>query len=265
MTNILFDVKLEIPALYKPAGDVAQKWAQNLAEQAELVENRLMKALPDEASFQEKLATPAAEQWPAFMSDTYRTKRGRVKQSVVKTFAKNIQNAYDSWVKRISRVFEVTDGVKAKRFKDAVLDSQERVADVLRKKALRLTGDRVHGIGAAAIACFWMTGEPTIAGKLRQGDQLIDGNPYRICREEFIQSFRSALMNRLIQAGMLISNTEYDTAVISAQNSVTNNLVQGMIDPSLGLMSFTPGGDSRVDFLVDGDGIFKLHLKATQV
>ncbi|MBI4834941.1 MAG: trypsin-like peptidase domain-containing protein [Planctomycetes bacterium] len=264
MPNILFDVKLEIPASYAPAGDIAEKWAKNLGENAELLIDRLQRAIPDEASYQEKLSTPAAEQWPSFMSDTYRTKRGRVKASVVKTFAKNIQDAYQNWVTRVTRVFEEIGGVKAKRFVDAVNDSKERVAESWRKKALRITGDRIHGIGAAAIACFWMTGEPTVAGKLRQGDQLIAGAPYRICREEFIQSFRSALMGRLIQAGMLISNAEYSTGSISAQNTVTNNLVQGMIDPALGLMSFIPGGDSCVDFMLE-DGIFKLRIKATQV
>jgi hypothetical protein len=260
----LFEVKLEIPAMVAAASDVAEKWLQGLLNNAELVENRIKAAIPDEASFQSKLATPAAQEWNGFVNPAYRTKHGRTKEQLVNTFAKNIGNAFGRWYERLTKAFATEDGVKAKRYKDAVTASLPYMMEQLRMKVLRMTGDRAHGIGAGAIAVYWLTGEATVAGKLRQGDQLIDGGPTRICPADMVQAFRAALMNRFVQAAMLISNSNYDTAVITAQNDSNNHLVQSFVDPGVGLMPFATGAPSNVDFIVE-DGIFKLRLKATQI
>jgi len=260
----LFEVKLEIPEVSAAAADIAEKWAKNLGDNAELVENRIKTAIPDEATYQSRLATPAAEEWTQFVNPAYRTKRGHTRQQLVNTFAKNIGNAFGHWLGRITDAFAIVDGVKAKRFKDAVNNARSYIADQLRAKALRITGDRVHGIGAGSIAVYWLTGEPTVAGKLRPGDQLIDGAPSRICQIEMVQAFRAALMNRFVQGAMLISNSNYDAAIITEQNTINNHLVQTFVDPGLGLIPFAPGAGSNVDFVIE-DGIYKLRLKATTV
>jgi len=261
---VLFEVKLEIPQFVAAAADVAEKWAKNLGDNAELVENRLKTAIPDEGSFQSKLATPAAEEWTSFVNPAYRSKHGRTRQQLVDTFAKNIGSAFTRWFEKITDVFATVDGVKAKRFKDLVNNARSSVAEQLRTKVLRITGDRVHGIGAGAIACYWLTGEATVAGKLRPGDQLVDGAPSMICQPDMVQAFRAALMNRLVQASMLISNSNYSATIIAEQNTTNNHLVQTFVDPGLGLMPFAPGAGSNVDFVIE-DGIYKLRLKATQI
>jgi hypothetical protein len=260
----LFEVKLGIPEVAAAAADIAEKWAKNLGDNAELVENRIKTAIPNEAAFQSKLAGPAAEEWTAFMNPAYRTKRGHTRQQVVDTFAKNIGNSFGHWIGRITDAFATVDGVKAKRFKDAVNNARSYIAEQLRAKILRVTGDRANGIGAGAIACYWLTGEATVAGKLRPVDQLIAGAPTRICQVEMVQSFRAALMNRFVQGAMLISNSNYDAAIITEQNTINNHLVQTFVDPGLGLVPFAPGAGSNVDFVIE-DGIYKLRLKATQI
>jgi hypothetical protein len=156
------------------------------------------------------------------------------------------------------------DGVKAKRFKDAVSAARPHMLEQLREKLLRVTGDKVHGIGAGTIAVYWLTGEPTVAGKLRPGDQLITGSPTRVCSIEMVQAFRAALMNRFVQGAMMISNENYSAASFTEQNTINNHLVQSLVDPGLGLVPFAPGAGSNVDFVME-DGVFKLRLKATQI
>jgi hypothetical protein len=261
---VLFEVKLEIPQVIAAAADIADKWARGLSDNAELIENRLRTSIPDEGSFQSKLASSAAEQWTAFMDPAYRTKRGRTKTQVVETFAKNIGGAFAHWLGKVTDVFATVDGVKAKRFKEAVSNARPHMLEQLREKMLRITGDKVHGIGAGTIAVYWLTGEPTVAGKLRPGDQLISGAPTRICQIEMDQAFRAALMNRFVQGAMMISNENYSVAAFTEQNTINNHLVQSLVDPGLGLMPFAPGAGSNVDFVIE-DGIYKLRLKATQI
>jgi hypothetical protein len=260
----LFEVKLGIPEVIAAAADIAEKWAKNLGDNAELVENRLRTSIPDEGSFQSKLAGPAAEEWTAFMNPAYRTKHGHTRQQVVDTFAKNIGNAFGHWLGKITDAFAIVDGVKAKRFKDAVSNARSYIAEQLRSKVLRITGDRVHGIGAGAIAVYWLTGEATVAGKLRPVDQLIAGAPTRVCLAETVQAFRAAMMNRFVQGAMLISNSNYSSTVIAEQNAINNHLVQSLIDPALGLVPFATDGESNVDFIQE-DGVFKLRLKASEI
>ncbi|MBI4834410.1 MAG: hypothetical protein HY811_06300, partial [Planctomycetes bacterium] len=75
----------------------------------------------------------------------------------------------------------------------------------------------------------------------------------------------AALEHRLVQAGANIVKNNYDAAVIAEQNTITNRIVQGFVDPSLGLEYFTTAGITHVDLILDASKRLRLDVQVSQV
>jgi hypothetical protein len=260
-------VDLWIPDSVAADPTMAQKWADVLTTLAPLINQRRKSKIPDEAAFQSKLAQLATQAWGKFigaLSPTYRSKSGRLASDIKNTHDKNIQAAFNHWSGKLDQMFATVDGIEAKRFKDQVAAAKQYWEAAVGTKMLRLTGDKIRGEGAGTIATLWLTGEESAAGMLRPQDTHVVGGPYRVCLEDMIQSLRAALMQRFVQAGVLIFSSNYDAAVIATQNGSINHLVQSLVDPSLGLTPFATGGISHVDFVKEGE-LLKLSIQVDQI
>ncbi|MBI4833409.1 MAG: trypsin-like peptidase domain-containing protein [Planctomycetes bacterium] len=262
--GIVSKVDLWIPANVPPSPDMEQKWNDVLQTVATLINDRRNAKIPDEAAFQNKVVEASNQAWANVISSTYRSKSGKTYDKMKNAHDANLQQSYNQWNEKLNRMFESVDGVTAKRFKDIVSFAKKFWTETVGKGVLRLTGDKVRGQGAATIATYWLTGEPMAAGMVRPQDTGIIGGPYRVCRIELVQALKAALMNRLVQAGMVIFNSQLSMPIITEENTTTNTLIQGFIDPALGLESFTPGGASHLDFVKQG-ALLKLSLQVSQV
>lgn len=249
---IVSAVDLWIPGRIAPDPTMADKWENVLKMLATLINQRRKAKIPDEAAYQNKLAELANQAWATVLNPAYRSKHGRSFTDMKNSHDKNMQEAYAHWSKKLDEAFATVDGVEAKRFKDQITAAKQFWIDAAGKKMLRLTGDRIRGEGAATIATYWLIGEPKAAGMLRAQDTHVVGGPFRVCSDDMAQSFQAALMPRLIQAGVLIFSSNNDPAVIAVQNTAINHLVQSLIDPTMGMTPFAPGGLSHVDFVRQG-------------
>ena len=264
---IVSAVDLWIPDSVAADPTMAKKWADVLTTLAPLINQRRKSKIPDEAAFQSKLAQLATQAWGKFigaLSPTYRSKSGRLTSDIKNTHDKNLQGSFNHWSGKLDQMFATVDGIEAKLFKEQVAAAKQYWESIVGTKMLRLTGDKIRGEGAGTIATLWLTGEESAAGKLRPQDTHVIGGPYRVCQEDMIQSLRAALMQRFVQAGVLIFSSNYDAAVISAQNDSINHLVQSLADPGLGLMPFASGALSHVDFVKEGE-LLKLSIQVSQV
>lgn len=263
-STIVSAVDLWIPLGVTAAPDMMQKWETVLQALAELINNRRQARIPNEAKFNNILAEPAIQAWAGFANTAYRSKHGRLFVDIKNTHDINLQDAFENWKTKLDQVFATKDGVPAKQFKDQVSATKNLWGRRVRGKTLRLTGDAINGVGAATIASYWLIGEPLASGMLRPQDTLITGAPFRICPAEMEQSLQSALMQRLVQAGGMIFNSKDDPTIITRENTTNNRLVQGFVDPALGIDPFTPGGLSHLDFVKVG-ALMKLSLQVSRV
>lgn len=263
MSTIVSAVDLWIPDHIAADPSMADKWALGLTTYAEIINQRRKDNVPNEMAYQNKLAEPSIQTWNGFVNPSFRSKAGRNADKIKDAHNKNIQSGYDQWSGRLDNAFATVDGVIAKHFKDQVAASKPYWTKEVGGKVMRLVGDRVRGEGATTIAVYWLTGEPMTVGMLRPQDTGVIGGPYRIGREDLIQPFKAALMARLIQGGMAILNSDYGTALITQENASTNSLVQGFVDPALGIDPFTTGGTSHLDFVKVGVNL-KLSLQVSR-
>jgi len=148
------------------------------------------------------------------------------------------------------------DGIPAKRFKELVDLAQSEFSRGTAKRTLPFTGVKIEELGPAPIAVRWLVGDDLVVGKLRDADKVIEGGPYLITKIKKRAALKAALVQRLVQAGATIVRANFSPVVITAQNDLTNELIQGFINPLLGLEPFATGGTSRVDYIMDKDDLW---------
>jgi len=177
---------------------------------------------------------------------------------------KNIREGYAQFVRSLEHTFETVDGVIAKRFKEKVDSSKTNMVSELARRVLLFGGIKREGRGPVPIAVAWLTKDERVLDWIRQGDKVEIGTPFLITREDDKTAFRAALVGRLIQAGVALVRSEFSPTVLTEQNTWTNRIVQGFIDPILGLDPFTPGGSSHLDYVIQANKLF-LEIQVSRV
>lgn len=263
-TTIKTKVRLHIPEVFPPRDDMADKWANGLANNATTMHQRLRDKIPDAGMFDQKLATPANLRYAPYVPDTFVSRSERDATGIRNAHYKNLLTGYDNWDAKLALAFETVDGVEAKRFKDQVNNSKDSWASRVAQKGMRFTGDRVRGRGVSAIAAFWLSDDSIASGMIREGqDEVLAGGPYNITPTGMRTAFRAALVQKITQAGVLIVNADYNADMILAQNTALATLLTGLADPAKAdVFQATPAPDkSYCSFVKVADGPFYLEIQ----
>jgi len=232
---------------------VINTWRRTLQNEAEDIYAKILARIPDVKRFVERLATTSHEAYRSFVNPDFKSKSGLGADRILASHAANISRSYGKYAKKLSFLFETVDGVPAKRFKDLVEAMKDEFGTGIAERTLPFTGTRIEGYSCATIATYWLVGDKKILGMLRPADKVPVGGPFLITTWEKVPTLKSALMHRLVQAGANILKSNYDPATITEENTRINEIVQGMVDPALGLKPFAPGGESHVDYILDGE------------
>jgi hypothetical protein len=257
-------VRLHIPEVFPAKDDMADKWARGQTTNAALINQRRKDKIPDAAIFNQRVAIPASIRYAAYVPDGFISRGERNATSIRNAHYKNLMTGYDHWSKKLELAFKTVDGVEAKRFKEQVANSKDIWAWRITTKTLRFTGDKIRGRGAAPIACFWLTDDSIASGLIREGqDEVLGGGPYNIAIAGGRTALRVALNQRLIQAGVLIVNSDFNPDVILRQNTITAELLSGLRDPAKAdAFTATPAPDkSYCAFVKEKDGPFYLEIQ----
>ncbi|MEW6027497.1 MAG: hypothetical protein AB1599_09415 [Planctomycetota bacterium] len=76
-----------------------------------------------------------------------------------------------------------------------------------------------------------MVGDRRASGWIRESD-LADGTPYNITSELQRTALKAAVMQRILQGGMMVINSENNPAVIAKQNDINAELLTMLRDPA---------------------------------
>jgi len=264
MSTIVSQVRLVVLSPEEAVETAVTKWAEQLKSVAEVLNEKRKRRIKNAEAYQKLIAEESHEGWTPFINPGYRSKSGLDSAEIKGGHLANVKRAFKLYNRKLNRAFEKVDGVPAKRFKDAVDDAKGDFSRGVAERTLPMTGDRQEGLGPAAIAGYWLVGDKRTEQHLRGGDQVLAGGPYRIIRDDMDPAFKAALAGRIIQAGANIIKMERDLATRTRQNGLTNLLVQGFVNPALGLEPFGTGGPSHVDFIIDNDELY-LEIQVSRV
>ncbi|MFH1231035.1 MAG: hypothetical protein V1709_06005 [Planctomycetota bacterium] len=253
-----------IPEQITPMDDTTADWRDTTKNKASKADSHRKMKLPDEGAFQSKLAQASAQKFKK-LSDVldaggYVSEHGRSGAEIGHMQEANLMEAFGKYETGWNYQFETVDGVEAKRYKEGVDKGTDSWSGKVAKTTFRLTGD-IRALGVAPLTVLFLTGDEQTAGFLREGDQILEGGPVDVTRPGLRQLFRSGLLNKLVQAGVIIAKSKFDPDVILAANTVINDFIKGLQDAAF--VNFQPAVDpakSYCVFIRDG-ATFKLEIQ----
>jgi hypothetical protein len=226
-----FELKLYVPEHAEPAGDMPDRWANNLKAAAANMNDRRQAKIPNDAEFIHRLGGPATAGFAPFVPPGFVSKSDRSAEAIKGTHSTNINTAFDRWNDKLNDVFATKDGIVARDFKAKVDGSKDRWALRAGEKVLRLTGDKVRGRGVAPLVTFYLVGD-TRAGDWLHADDYSDGAPYDIAKAFQRVALKAALQQRIIQGGLMIINQQLQASAVTAENNTNTDLLNGLRDPA---------------------------------
>ena len=224
-----FELTLYVPATVEPAGDMPERWANGLKNNALVMNDRRQAKVPDSGTFNTVMARPATLAYGSFVNPAYRARSGRTSQNIKDAHGKNLGTAYNFWNDKTNKMFATQDGVEAKLFKEKVDGSKDRWAIRVADKTLRFTGDKIRGRGISPIVSGFLSGDARSSGWVRESG--VSGTPYDISRDGEHSILKTAINQRIVQGGMMILNADANAAVeIIAQNALNTSVLNGLRD-----------------------------------
>jgi hypothetical protein len=254
-----FELKLYVPPSNEPAGDMPEKWAETLGNNAQRIYDRLMEKIPDEGTFIKLMVDPSTNEYANLLNPAYRSKRGRSADEIKQAKFTNMASSFERWFARVTERF----GNGAAQFKQSLANAKSWWATRVGAKTLRFTGDRIRGLGPTAVAAYWLVGDSRSREWLRAGDES-DGTPTDIAREAEEPTLKAAIQQRLIQGGMLVVNSDYQNTAMDVQNARNASVLNGLRDTAK-CDAFSATYDAAKSFCLwrvrPDDGRLYLHLQ----
>lgn len=238
--EIVLDIKLTIPTSLEAAGDMPNKWASGLVNNAELINNRRIAKIPDEGTYQAKMAGPSSVSWEPMVAAGFVSKAQRNKANIVRRHYKGMANNFNHWNDKLGLAFATVDGVVASRFKNQVNDSKDNWATAVANKTLRITGDKIRGRLASQIG-FWMTNDPR-ADQMVNALTLIDGAPYDGIYPGLQGAFKAGSMMLIMATFTRILYADFLAAEVTAQNEILKDFAWKTSNILIPVKAFINGG-----------------------
>ena len=252
-----------VPIRITPMEETTADWRDTTKSKSSKADSHRRLKLANDGDYQSKLAQASAQKYrklaDALTAGGYVSEHGRSGKEIRYMQESKIMESFDKYETGWDFQFETIDGVEAKRYKDGVDKGIDAYGDGVAKTTLRFTGD-VRQVGVATLSVLFLTGDEQTVGLLRGGDQIIAGGPVDVTRPGLRQLFKSGLLAKLVQAGILIVKSNFDTDVMLAQNTVINDFVNGL--QVAAYVAFQPTVDplkSYCLFIRDG-ATFKLEI-----
>ncbi|MEK7309963.1 MAG: hypothetical protein AAB038_04015 [Planctomycetota bacterium] len=261
--DIVLDLKITIPLRVEPAGDMPDRWAEGLVNNASRIKDRMFEVLPDAGEYQSRVAEVSNQKWKGMIDPGFVSKRGKTQANIIRSHYKGLADAYDKFATNYERIFATVDGIEAKAFKEQVNNSKDNWAEGVSKSTLRMTGDRIRGLVIPQVV-YWMTGDP-IANKFTKHVEIIGGSPYDFTKSGIRQQFRSAATSLLVTTGLTIIKADMEAGEITAQNTRLVDLANAFA--AVTVKPFVVGGlatDSLLEYEF-ADPEFKLHARIVLV
>lgn len=216
--EIKLDIKVTIPQSVEVAGDMPTKWADGLTNNAEIINDRRKAAIPDEGTFQTKVAQPSSVGFAPMVAAGFVSRSGRNQANIIRAQNKNLGGAFNHWNDKLDLAFETVEGTAAKRFKDQVNNSKDFWASEVAAKTLRGTGDKIRGLLLPQVL-YWMTGDNK-AHQMANGMRIVDGAPYDFTWPGFVELFKAAAMPLLMSSLSRVLDSDMLAAEIAIQNAI---------------------------------------------
>lgn len=256
-------VTLMIAQLAEMPPRLTERWKKHLKASAADIKAGIDKSLPDSERYSSRIAESSHRGYQAYVSKDFKSRAGLSRDEIMARHLDRSKASYKKYQDGITHIYEPVDGEAGKRFKEHVERGQGHYAESAARIALALSGTKRDGKGPAPKAAAWLAGDMKIVGEMVAGDEILEGGPFLVTTPEKAPGLRTSINQRLIQAGVIITDCAFDEKILKEQNDLTNDTIQGFVDKKLKLEEFTTGGASHADYFIK-DGLLFLDVQVSQ-
>jgi hypothetical protein len=256
MADVKAKAFMDVPAGIEPTERMSEQWMDFMKEAAPDIYAKILEAIPDWGTFQSKMADVSNQEWKGLINPAFKSKHERSSGNIINMQLEKFKEAYEKWAAKLAYIFETVDGVEAKRFKERIDNARDTWIQSVTRSTLRFTGDKVRGRGVAPWAGYFLTDDKRTVGMMPPGAQVLEGGPVNVADAGLRTALKAGLVQKLIQAGVLISASKYDPAVVLEQNTTINRFIKGL--QSSTYVDFQPTVDpakSYCLYIVDGTNL----------
>lgn len=241
----VMDLMLAVNVMTRAVPKIGETWGDGAVQNANKMYERRNTRIASEMDYL-NYAELAQQESQNVISPSFISRSGKHKNQIDRVRAHKLKKGWE----KAATAWEHQMGNGAEPFKNKVRAMQGVYGKRVSETTLAFTGIRAIESGPVRIAICFISGDPRSRGLLRPSDRILQpSQPFSITAPEKRNSLRILLNSRLIQNGMAVLHSELDPAVINEVNQINNSLAQSLVDPSLGIIAFTTGGLSRLDYV----------------
>ncbi|MFA5794556.1 MAG: hypothetical protein WC980_05755 [Candidatus Brocadiia bacterium] len=264
MPKIVAKAFMDVPAGAQPTDEMSAKWVESFQRMAMETFRRMMKSVPNPEAFASKIGDVSNQEWKGMLNPSFRSKSELTASEINNRQMGNLSESYKKWKEKLEYLFAEVDGVEAKRFKDLVANAESRWSKGI-SKTLRFTGDKVRGRGVAPWAGYFLTGDKRAIGMMPAGGQVTGGGAINVAKTGQRTTLKAGLIEKLVQAGIIITESKYDPDVVKEQNEFINGFIAGLQDSAFAQFQAIAGpGNSYCLYIVEGANL-KLEIQVVEL
>ena len=226
-----FELLLRVPENWEVAGHMADLWEKNLGNAGELIKDKLDEKLPDDGTFIREVVNPSSDGYAPMLNPSFVSKSERSTDNIRSTRQSNLAQAFLRWKENMTKALATVEGIPAKFFKEKIAAAKDRWAIKMGKGLLRFTGDKIRGRSVAPITAYYLVGDRRAVGWVPPSET-VGGDPYNVAKDGARPSLKAAILNRLVQGGIMVANSGNDPAEILRQNTINAEVLTGLRDPA---------------------------------
>lgn len=232
-TTPVFGFTLQAADHVEVAPDMETKFKNGLIVNATTINNRRKAVVHSSGAYNDKIAVPSNERWSPMVDAAFVSRRGRSATEIVNAQGVNCAEGFEQYNDNLDAAFATEGGVVANRFVNAVNTKAGNMSRELGRKALRMVGDKVRGVGPAVITPSVFINEAGVLSKLRVGDTWDSGVPTYVVKAGLGNQFKAALVSLLTRTGLTIIQSGYAAGIFTAQNTLIMDLLNAFRDATV--------------------------------
>lgn len=243
MNQIEFKAQLVAPYFTEIPPEISAKWLSGAKKAASKTYQGIQKAIKTQKDFKEKIAKPLENEIASFLNPKWVSKHGLTYEDVM-------NKTHDSLAHAGKRYFQARQAAFESGGYEKGLASGQKEYD---KKWCAYTGPlngykAGHILGLARMAIMALAGVRSLVDYLRAQKTPVVGEPAIITTPEKLNKFKRILDSRIVHWGSEIITLDFAGHIIERANEELNQLINEYRKE--GIVPFTSGGDSRIDFMV---------------
>ncbi len=184
---------------------MSTKWRRGCLRAAAHINQDRKASVGTKEEFKEKIAKPLMRSALAYLGPMFKYKYGPYADAMMKNYRQELFHSAGKYFSKLDKVYETVNGIKAKRYKEAIDRKSSSYLSCAGRFLFPLTVAEYPQKSVVSLAALALGGYPKIQKRfLKETDKLLTGNSVRITTPKMTGRFKRALNAQIIKYGSRI-------------------------------------------------------------